>query len=188
MRIALITELIRSCPEIFRKTCVVGVYDGTHFTKALLECKDQIDILHMYEDFRDMDKDEIPYFKKLYESWKAEVFYQTGEIGGDYTLQKLEFLKEMKFNKDSDTIITGPGFGTNIDITAVLIEWMDKKELIPVWKYNDYIFFAQNQNRYNRAYNYIIENLKMPYHIRSTKHGDIIDLNNWYSQVKEFKL
>jgi hypothetical protein len=191
-------SFVNSCPEIFKKSCVIGAYDGSHFTFALIN--DKIDCT-VYENFSDMEESEIPFFKKLYDEWRSfglKVSYEDGFkecVKETWTFLKTEippfkiedFLKQNDFSK---TVIAINGYGSGLRVTHNICDAIDNGFLYPIAKYADYVFFTTSEEYRKDRYDYIkskLDEIKYKYHVKHYRYYGYLDLQSWYAMILEEK-
>jgi len=196
----LMKEFAEQCPDIFKRSCVVGVFDGNHFTRALVEVKDQLEVLDLYDDLRDIPLEKRDVYRTMWKEWGVEVKEEDGadKLNGDYTFIKTE-INATPYHDDyhspvnpwigfENTIVALNGFGSSIYSTIKMCEWIKESRIFPIWKYRDYLYFATTQEKKDEVWDYVIDNIKIPIVIKKYKGGDYIDLFSWYaSKIEELK-
>lgn len=153
-------ELIRSFPELFNVSDLIGIYKGKDMCSSFLLNSNYLKSISFYENFQfTNDKNIQEDFKKLYKSWENTIPNLTVHLkdgnnfkGGsnfvliDTTTPLTEFIKNNR-KKLRKSLAASPGFGENIPCTLEMSKCILNQKIFPILIYRDYLFYCFHKKR-----------------------------------------
>jgi hypothetical protein len=192
----LIANLIESKSELFKNSAMIGIYDGQDICSCFLNKAKFLNTLSFYENFQDSQQQvEKERLLVLYESWKQKIPNLTIDIGdgtSNLNSNSLDFLFTDAYNIDYKTYFLNKqfkktcmaicGFGAELTRTVDISVCINNKELYPVLLYKGFLFFANNQDKYNELCLQIKQFLDL-HNIDYTNRRGCLRPNGWYHSL-----
>jgi hypothetical protein len=170
-----IGNFIRYHPSAFLSSAVIGIYNGDNMCASLMHNSKNLKNITLYENFEDMDIDQIPYFKRIYQSWKLNlrnltIKYVDGYvdvldtnfdfISFDGYINTYKFILKNLENFKT-TLFACTDYGKNLDSTIYISKLLEKNIIYPVLHTRCVLFFT----------------------VDLKKHHELLDTINAYSKV-----
>jgi hypothetical protein len=162
-------DLIRNFPDLFKKTEMIGIFEGKDICSSFLLNNANCDSIIFYENLSFTDDINVKnQFKTLYKEWEKTVPNLTihikdgSEFKGysdfvfiDTTIPLSVFIKD-NFKKLTQSISASPGFGINLKCTLEMSKLILDKTIFPIFVYRDYLFYCYNQDKQLQVINLLI--------------------------------
>ena len=169
-RTKIIDSLIIEHSNLFKNTTIIGVFNGDEICSNFMKNYQHLNKITFYENFEFKPSDSVKSkFLKKYNKWEntipnLRIRIEDGEnfdINQNFIYITMGVLEnelirhKINYNTWSGTA----GFGTFFPCTYKICKLISSKDIFPIFKLEDNIFFAYNKNRRDEIYTQILPTL-----------------------------
>ena len=169
-RTKIIDSLIIEHSNLFKNTTIIGVFNGDEICSNFMKNYQYLNKITFYENFEFGPSDSVRLkFLAKYKNWEHNILnlkikIEDGEnfdVDQNFIYMTMGILENesIKYKINQNAWSATAGFGTFFPCTYKICKLISSKDIFPIFKIDDNIFFAYNKKRRDEIYSQILPTL-----------------------------